>query len=87
MAKRKQTEVVDLEMDGNGEYVSKHTLNIEKVKPLRGIAKRNEVKPKKQKPIRHNPEISDTFLGGVDLGMDFIEKIVPRVERFLKLRG
>lgn len=30
---------------------------------------------------------ADEFLSGIDLGLDFIEKVVPRVERLLRLRG
>lgn len=30
---------------------------------------------------------ADEFLSGIDSGLDLIEKFVPRLERFLRLRG
>ena len=88
MSKQKP-KIVDLELSGDGTYGTKDTLNIKKVKPLKGIVARNTTRsmPKGEKPKYVLENNADHFLGGIDVGLDFLDNVIPRVERFLKLRG
>ena len=75
MANKK--EVVDLVPIGDGSYApQEHTVPAKK-KP--------EVKKEKPK-YRVNKEV-DEFLAGIDVGLDLIDDVAPRLERFFKLRG
>jgi hypothetical protein len=64
----------------SGESIPGDTMSISKIKPLKGIAK---VKPK----AKAKSSNANQFLSGVDMGLDLIEQVVPRVERFFRLRG
>jgi len=78
----KQSKVVDLEMSSDGSYSPKRA--------------KNNIPTKHKKFIEHgknykNPKYimrndADDFLGGIDAGLDFIESVVPRINRFLGLR-
>ena len=77
MSKAKN-KVVDLEMGSDGTYTTKTLKNTQALV-------RNKPKGGKLKYVLENN--ADQFLGGIDLGLDFLDKIVPRVERFMRLRG
>lgn len=47
-----------------------------KGKPKHKVEKKEEVKSD-----------MDNFLHGIDMGLDFIDKVVPRIKRISKLRG
>lgn len=80
-------DVVELEMDEDGTYAQKGSKK----------SKKHSIKKKEPgayghsnhtgKPMIFKESHADDFLSGVDAGLDFIEKVVPRVERFLRLRG
>lgn len=46
----------------------------------------NERVPKYKDGKEFNESYVDDFLSGVDIGLDFIDKVVPRLERIAKLR-
>ena len=73
------TKVIDLELNSEGAY-SEAGKEIKRNVTTVKSKQRTKVSQKRQ-------DNSDTFLGGIDIGLDLIEKVVPRVERFLKLRG
>ena len=73
MSKQKP-KVVDLVVGEDGVYGTKQSKNVP--------AKRSVTK-EKSKHKNH----ADDFLGGIDIGLDFVEKVVPRVERFMRLKG
>ena len=79
----KKSKTVDLVLGEDGAYASiKKDTNTK-------MAKSNKtLKPdigEKPKCTRENH--ADEFLSGIDMGLDLIDKFIPRVERFLRLRG
>lgn len=78
-----KSKIVDLKKCEDGSYSPKREKD--KVKNLKGTGLVCTSKGEKPKYIL-NDEASD-FLSGIDAGLDFIENVVPRVDRFLKLRG
>lgn len=68
------TKIIDLEVCEDGTYVSKHDKKI----VLKKVRKSKE---------KYDRREADDFLNGIDAGLDFLDEIVPRVDRFLKLRG
>lgn len=75
----KNSKVIDLELSEDGEYVESGRDKKEKTRSIAKLKQSQKIKPRRDN--------SDTFFGGLDLGLDLIEKTVPRIERFLKLRG
>lgn len=88
MSKTK-SKVVDLERCNDGTYSTKDTLNIKNVKSLKGVVKHKKFiehgHSDKQKYLLRSD--ADDFLSGIDLGLDFIDSVMPRIDRFMKLRG
>lgn len=82
MSNKRKPKVVDLEMGEDGSYTPKE----KKVKrdPLAMTVKQKQA-DEKPKFIRETN--ADNFLNGVDVGLDFIDNVVPRLERFMRLRG
>lgn len=77
----KSSKIVDLEICGDGSYSPKRTIkNI----PAKN---KNFISHKKDKPKYLLRNDADDFLNGIDAGLDFLDEIVPRVDRFLRLRG
>ena len=76
-------DIVELEMDEDGAYAPKGTVRGKKSKKREMIYGYTQ----KQKPTIFRENHADDFLGGIDAGLDFIENIIPRAERFLRLRG
>ena len=76
----KSSKIVDLVMDSDGAYAPKDKKVVTK-KP-----KFNDLR-KHEKYNKYNviSEV-DEFLNGVDIGLDFLESVVPRVDRFLRLK-
>jgi len=85
MSKSKTNKIVDLKICSDGSYAPEDTNVKSKThhKSKGGLIKT----PMDEKPkfIRENH--ADEFLSGIDIGLDFLENVVPRVERFMKLRG
>jgi hypothetical protein len=82
-------DIVELEMDEDGSYAPVKTK--EKKDNKKAIQKskaygRDKYSPD-SKPMIFKESHADDFLSGVDAGLDFIDKVMPRVERFLRLRG
>jgi len=75
-----KSKIVDLEMDSDGSYSSKST------KKNKAVIK-HKYTDHKNKPKYVQSRDVDEFLSGIDMGLDFLDNVVPRVERFLKLRG
>jgi hypothetical protein len=65
-------DIIDLQMDEDGTYTEK----------TKKGKKNNSLTKSKHFEENHG----DEFLTGIDLGLDFVEKVVPRVERFLQLK-
>lgn len=80
-------DIVELEIGEDGTYAPKGSKkskkqNIKKKDPgAYGYGNHTN------KPMIFKESHADEFLNGIDAGLDFIEKVVPRVERFLRLRG
>lgn len=73
----KKSKTVDLVLSEDGTY---------ETATKKSKSKSVVVKPtEKPKFIRENH--ADEFLSGIDMGLDLIDKFIPRVERFLRLRG
>lgn len=74
--------VIDLEMCEDGTYVEKKNKASKTSKPS---------KPSKtictKTKTNNSKNNTDEFLGGIDTGLEFIESVIPRVSRLLKLRG
>lgn len=68
--------IIDLEVCSDGTYAQKKSKTS---KPSKTICTKIKTK--------NNKNNTDEFLGGIDTGLDFIESVIPRVERFMKLRG
>ena len=75
--------IIDLEKHTDGTYSPKHVNhNVRNSKGKGLIHLRSGEKPKY---IMHDD--ASEFLGGIDAGLDLIDSVVPRIERFLRLRG
>jgi hypothetical protein len=74
----KNNTIVDLEMDSDGAYAPKSNTNKAVIKAI-----------KVDKPVKkkYNRDKADNFIGGLDAGLDFVEEIGLRVDRFFRLRG
>lgn len=73
-------DVVELEMGEDGAYAPKG------IKP-KGKKRDTSKYIPREKPMIFKESHADEFLSGVDAGLDFIEKVIPRAERFFRLRG
>lgn len=81
---KSRTKIVDLEMSEDGSYEPKRVRD----KSIPNSKGKGLVKtPLNEKPKFIRESHADEFLAGMDLGLDFIENLMPRVDRFLKLRG
>lgn len=78
--------IIDLEKDNYGEYAPKKVYVNEKFHN-KGKGKGLIKTPKGEKPKYLRENHADEFLNGVDVGLDLIESIIPRIDRFLRLRG
>lgn len=74
--------IVDLVQNGDGSYEPKG--NKKATVPAKNKKTSNGFKDNRQYKVSTE---ADEFLAGIDVGLDFIDKVVPRVERFFKLRG
>lgn len=80
MSKTKN-KIVDLEISHDGSYVPKNTKAKVKAK------KSKEIQIQERYNRNHVTTEADSFLSGIDMGLDLLDNVVPRVERFLNLRG
>jgi hypothetical protein len=71
-------DIVDLVPNEDGSYAPKTTAS-------KAVTK--AVKVDKTVKKKYNREKADNFIGGLDAGLDFVEEIGLRVDRFLRLRG
>jgi hypothetical protein len=81
----KKSKVVDLVLNEDGSYEP-----IKKNDEFQGTRCKGKglVKtPMGEKPKYIRENHADEFLSGIDAGLDLIDKFVPRIERFLRLRG
>lgn len=78
-----KSKIVDLEICNDGSYSPKRMIN--KPTPRNKGMLRVLGKDEKAKYLLRNE--ADDFLNGIDAGLDFLDEIVPRVNRFLGLRG
>jgi hypothetical protein len=85
MNKQPKSKIVDLEVCEDGSYSPKDTLNIKKIDPLKGIKPKE--KTTKEKPKYTQSKDVDEFLAGIDVGLDLLDEVMPRIGRFLRLRG
>jgi hypothetical protein len=83
MSKPKTPKVIDLEPCSDGSYAQANTKSKAHHKTKGGLIKT----PIGEKPKYIRENHADEFLRGVDAGLDFLDSIVPRVERLFKLRG
>ena len=74
--------IVDLVPAEDGSYAPKGSIVPAKSKNKKKYDYKNEKQPK----YTVNKE-ADEFLAGIDVGLDLVDKFVPRLERFLKMRG
>lgn len=80
----KKSKVVDLVLNEDGSYEPKR----ERDRSISNSKGKGLIKtPKGEKPKYIRETHADEFLNGVDVGLDLIEKIMPRIDRFLRLRG
>lgn len=79
------TKIIDLEKDSDGEYTPKRAKDKGVPKEYRGTGLVRTPKGEKPRYMRENH--ADEFLNGIDVGLDLIEKVMPRLDRFLRLRG
>lgn len=79
MSKQKP-KIIDLEESEDGTYTAKNSKSNIVVRESSNISKNGKAKY----VIENN---ADQFLNGLDVGLDFLDKVVPRIERFLRLRG
>lgn len=77
-------DIVELEMGEDGAYAPKGIKAKSKKKEKQAYGHNH---PSDAKPKYFLDSSADEFLSGIDAGLDFIDKVVPRMERFLKLRG
>lgn len=89
MDKIHRSKVVDLVVGEDGAYEPKR-VNVKNKphnvsKEFKHIANNKVGKGEKRKYILLNE--ADDFLHGVDAGLDFLDEMMPRVERLFKLRG
>jgi len=75
---KSSTKIVDLQKCNDGTYSTKPS-------NIKAITKSKNHPFGKLKVT--TPTEADDFLGGIDAGLDFIDSVIPRVERFLRLRG
>ena len=78
---------VELEKGEDGVYIAKVTKEKKKSKRVGNNSSGMTYGRTGDKPKYILENNADEFLSGIDLGLDFIEKVVPRVERLLRLRG
>lgn len=76
-----KSKIVDLEISSDGSYSPKQ---IRKHKPFRHKEFIRHAKEEKPKYLLRND--ADDFLNGIDIGLDFVENIGTRVNRFLGLK-
>lgn len=75
--------VVDLVVGEDGSYAPKRVYDRSKPNNTTGIVR----PPKGEKPKYIMSNDADEFLAGIDVGLDLVEAVGIRVNRFLKLRG
>lgn len=71
-----KSKIIDLEVCNDGTYAQKESKTS---KPSKTVCIKTKTKNSKNN--------TDEFLGGIDMGLDFIENVIPRIDRFMKLRG
>ena len=79
----KKSKIVDLVVSEDGSY-SPEGIKTKSTK-VKAVSKPKSIEHNKPKYIQSN-EV-DEFLAGMDVGLDLIDNILPRVNRILKLRG
>jgi len=78
------TKIIDLEKNSDDEYTPKRSRN----RSIPNSKGKGLVKtPKGEKSATFRENHADEFLNGIDAGLDLIEKVMPRLDRFLRLRG
>jgi hypothetical protein len=73
-----KSKIVDLEMGSDGSYSPRDI-------KIKSVVKHKYTDHNRPKYVQ-NREV-DEFLAGMDVGLNFLDEIVPRVDRFLRLRG
>lgn len=81
----KKSKVVDLVLSEDGSYEPKRVK--ERTRPKEAIGKGLIRVPKDEKPKYIRENHADEFLSGLDMGLDLLENVMPRINRFLRLRG
>jgi hypothetical protein len=76
-----KSKIVDLEISSDGSYAPKRA---KEYKPKRAKEFIHHAKEDKPKYLLRND--ADDFLNGIDIGLDFVETIGTRVNRFLGLK-
>jgi hypothetical protein len=71
-----KSKIIDLEVCDDGTYAQKES---KPSKPSKTIGVNTKTINSKNN--------TDEFLGGIDIGLDLIENVIPRIGRFMKLRG
>lgn len=80
----KKSKVVDLVLNEDGSYEPKR----ERDKSISNSKGKGLIKtPKGEKPKYIRENHADEFLSGIDIGLDLLENVMPRINRFLRLRG
>lgn len=74
-----KSKIVDLKMSGDGTYSAKPITT-------KAIVKSNKAKMQEKYNKHHSNPGADEFLGGLDIGLDFVEAIKTRVDRIMRLR-
>jgi len=80
----KKSKVVDLVLSEDGSYEPKRERN-KSIPNSKGKGLIKVSKGEKSKYIMENH--ADEFLSGLDMGLDLLENVMPRINRFLRLRG
>lgn len=80
------TKIIDLEKDSDGDYAPKRAKD-NSIRNGSGRGKGLIKTPKGEKPKYLRENHADEFLNGVDVGLDLLENIMPRIDRFLRLRS
>lgn len=78
----KSSKIVDLEMSSDGSYSPKG------IKNTKVVAKKfKDIQKEERYNKNHVITEADMFLSGIDVGLDLLDEVIPRVDRFLRLRG
>ena len=77
-----KSKIVDLKMSGDGTYSTKPITT----KATKAVVKSDKPKTQEKYNKHHSNPGADEFLGGLDIGLDFVEAIKSRVDRIMRLR-